>query len=280
MTDYVRHSVHRITKEDCQRVLNHLVKTLITTGLESEIDFLVYGSFYDVWRDGLSDLDGIFYFKQHSPADPVLHKHILFFQSEMHRLYKEMPFLETGFLTDIFIIDFFHSSDGRFVFPLDKDWIEVFWKYTRFKFVHGSEFINSVTTVSLRNQNEMELAIGLSKLRNYLLFELPRSVETMSMAYAKEIIKFFKVLPRTTTIILDQPMLRQPDNLNSTWAHFQHIDFEPLVKLCRLTATYDDTINYLQFWHTTEGRQHFLECLRCFEKVLEALVSHSSQRSV
>lgn len=268
-----------LTVHTAERVLDYLIESLFKAGLDKEVDFLVYGSIYGDWRDGLSDLDGVMFFKNHSPTDAVLRESLNELQKRIKKLYTGFPNIKTGFLTDIFVVDGFHSQDGRFVFPFDDDWVRVFWKDTLFKFIHGSRFVDSIKTVSLRNQNEFELAMGLSVLRNYLLFELPRTPETMSISYAKNILKFFKVLPRTSTIILGLPMSRQPNDLNNAWGHFSQIDFSPLISMSQQTAEYSGTIQYLKLWHTNSGRKHFTECLYCFEQTLKALVHHAPMRS-
>lgn len=268
-----------ITKQVAERVLDFLLESLFKAKLDKEVDFLVYGSIYGNWHDDLSDLDGVMFFKNYSPIDPMLKEGLSYFQERIKKLYDNFPDIKTGFLTDIFVVDGFHGQDGRFVFPFDNDWVRVFWKNTKYTFVHGARFISSVKTVFLRNQNEFELAVGLNALRNYLLFELPRTPETMSLFHAKSILKFLKVLPRTSTIILELPVSHQPSELNKVWKHFSQIDFSSLISMSHQTTEYFDTIRYLKSWHTDSGKKHFIDCLYCFEQTLKALVQHAPMRS-
>lgn len=267
-------SSHRATRNDCGKIILDLVKILYKSGLTGNVDFIAYGSYFEKWRNGLSDLDGMFYFSK-LPLDPSLRKSIGLFQKEIAVLYQEMPFLKPGqFLYDIFILDPFHGHDGRFI-VFDRDWIEVFWKYTKWKIIHGKIFVSELNPVAFRNQNEFELALGLHKLRNYWLFEIPRAPSEMSLIYAANIIKFFKVLPRTATIITGRPMAQEPQPLET---YFPNINFEPLIKLFEETETCESQDAYLQKWHEP-GNHSFIECLLCFEDTLIELVKNFPMKS-
>ena len=265
-------SLHNATREDCGKVIFDLVKILHRSNLIKDIDFIVYGSYFEKWQDGLSDLDGMFYFHSKLPLD--LREKIGIFQNEISILYKEMPFIKPGqFLYDIFILDPLHGKDGRFM-VFDEDWIKTFWEHTAWELIKGEVFVENLNPVAFRNQNEFELALGLHKLRNYWLFEIPRGPAEMSVAYAAGVLKFFKVLPRTTTIITGRPMAQEPKPLEK---YFKSINFEPLVKLFEETATYESQKIYLRKWH--EPQNSFIECLECFEATLIELVKNYPMRS-
>lgn len=267
-------SSHKATREDCGKVIKALVKILNQSGLSENVDFIAYGSYYHKWHDGLSDLDGMFYFSK-LPLDLSLREKIRTFQKEIGFLYKEMPFLKPGqFLYDIFILDSFHGSDGRFMI-FDEDWIKAFWKYTSWQLIHGNMFVDKLKPAAFRNQNEFELALGLHKLRNYWLFEIPRPPSEMSLEYAISILKFLKVLPRTTTIITGRPMAQNPRLLEK---YFKEINFAPLIALWEKTSTCESQKTYLQEWHKPNNN-NFIACLECFEATLAELVKNYPAKS-
>lgn len=267
---------HKITCEDGGFIINRLVKILNKTGLGQEVDFAVYGSYFETWHDGLSDVDGIFYFTKRPPLHPDLEQKIKAFQAEIAILYKDLPFLKSNlYLYDIFILDPLNGRDGRFMM-FDSDWMEAFWKYSSWQIAHGSDsFLRNLNPVSFRNQNEFELALGLHKLRNYLFFEIPRLPSEMLLPYAKSVLKFFKVLPRVTTLIAHRPMAK---NLSALEQIFQDIDYGPLRKLWDKTSDYDLLDAYLREWHEP-GNNSFIDCLKCFEATLTELVKNYPMRS-
>jgi hypothetical protein len=225
----------------------------------------------------LSDLDAIMYFPMHeSPLHPELTEPLKIFHSLMAVLYDQMPFLKPGDLADVFIIDDFHGQDGRFMM-FDRDWTDAFHNYSKWKPEIGSaEFMTRMSPVNLRNQNEFELALGLHLLRAYLFFEIPRGPDKMSIPYAKGIAKFFKVLPRTASIITHNPMVKSPQKLLPI---FPQIDFSALNEFWVKMSDCDTEEAYLKSWHEPENPT-FINCLECFEAVLADLVNNHPARSV
>ena len=266
---------HRITKKDCSFMIDFIVSALKKSGLANEVDFIVYGSYFETWRNGLSDLDGIFYFSKRAPLDPDLRPKIKEFQGQITLLYEELPFLKAGqYLYDIFVFDSFHGSDGRFIM-FDTDWINAFWQRASWRLVHGQMFMNKLKPVIWRNQNEFELALGLHKLRNYLLFEIPRSPVDILMPCAIDVSKFFKVLPRVATLITNKPMAKSLGELERI---FKNIDYSPFRELWEKTSNCDSQEAYFRRWHEP-GNTAFIRCLECFEATLNSLVLHSHMRS-
>lgn len=277
MSDIVSRSSpdHKITREDCKFMIDFLARALRESGFGKVVDFIAYGSYYETWRDGLSDLDGIFYFSGFSPINQSLRPQIRAFQKQVALLYKKMPFLKPGScLYDIFILDSWHSRDGRFIM-FDKEWVDVFWKYTAWELIHGTMFMDGLNPVSLRNQNEFELALGLHLLRNYLFFEIPRPPQEMSLAYAKGILKSFRVLPRVATFITGKPMARSPYVLSR---YFKEIDYSSFNILWSSTVDLESQEVYLKKWHEP-GNDTFIECLECFELTLAELVKNYPMKS-
>ncbi len=268
-------TAHKITKQDCRFMIDFLVSALKKSGLGDEVDFVAYGSYFETWREGLSDLDGIFYFSKQPPLHPHIRPNIEAFQAQIALLYEELPFLKASqHLYDIFVFDSFHGHDGRFIM-FDKDWIEAFWRYSAWQLMHGRMFVNKLKPVNWRNQNEFELAFGLHKLRNYLLFEIPRSPSDMLMPCAKSVSHFFKVLPRVATLITNRPMAKSLSELEQV---FEEIDYSPFHELWEKTSNYDSQEAYFKQWHEP-GNTAFVRCLECFESTLTALVLHSQRRS-
>lgn len=269
-------TAHKITKQDCRFMIDFIVNALKKSGLADEVDFIVYGSYFETWRDGLSDLDGIFYFSKRAPLHLDLRPKIETFQTQITLLYEELPFLKTSqYLYDIFVFDSLHGSDGRFIM-FDTDWINAFWQRTSWRLVHGRMFMNKLKPVTWRNQNEFELALGLHKLRNYLLFEIPRSPSDMLMPCAKSVSHFFKILPRVTTLITNKPMAKSLLELERA---FKNIDYGPFRELWKKTSNYDSQEVYFRHWHEP-GDNTFIRCLECFEATLNSLMLHSQMKSL
>lgn len=268
-------SAHKITRQDCREIVGYLAEALKKSGLGDEVDFIVYGSYLETWRDGVSDLDGIFYFRTRSPLHPSIRPHISTFQTLIALLYEQMPFLEPGkYIYDLFILDSFHGADGRFVI-FDKEFIGNFRRWRPWELVHGSCFFDQLRPVSFRNQNEFELAVGLHKLRNYLLFEIPHSPSAMSPAYAKAVLHFLKVLPMDVAINANEPGTKDPSVLERMFAH---IDYRPLQELRRCTADPDAQEACLKAWHEP-GNTQFIDCVSCYELTLNELVSRFPMQS-
>lgn len=277
---------HKITRKDCYLIIQKLLKAFRDTGLESVISFLVYGAYLGKWRNGLSDLDGIIYFPNRGPLDKDLRPAITEFQARIRQVYKESNALRYGhFFADIFVIDEFHGKDGRFMI-FDRDF-KVFdekevarrGSQTYRKLLCGRNFISHLRLLSLRSSTEQELALGLHKLRNYLFFEIPRQFSDDLFVQTAEVIKFLKILPRAITIILDEPIEKQPRNLSSVRGYLSHIDYEPLVRLWRQASEYEALLEVIRNWHRP-GNEDFIKCLECYEQTLQAIVTHEPMRGV
>jgi len=267
--------MHKITRKDCCFMIDFIIDALKKSGLADEVDFIVYGSYFEKWRDGLSDLDGIFYFSKRAPLHPDLRPKIEIFQAQITLLYEKLPFLKASqYLYDIFVFDFFHGTDGRFLM-FDADWINAFGQHTSWQLIHGQMFMNELRPVTWRNQNEFELALGLHKLRNYLLFEIPRLPADMLMPCAKSVSHFFKVLPRVATLIIDKPMAKSLEELEII---FEDIDYGAFREFWKETSDCDSQEAYFRRWHEP-GNTSFIRCLECFEATLISLVSHYQRRS-
>lgn len=279
---------YKVTRNDCSLVIEELIRIFKTAGLENEISLLVYGSYFEVWNNGMSDLDAMIYFSQ-IPLGPPMRSKIQTLQSEIGRLYKKFKFLKNGhFFADVFVLDSLHGSDGRFMI-FDQGFIDRILigraqgikihteTQTKHSVLFGRDFVEDLNPVSLRHQDEFELAIGLCKLRNYLFFEIPR--QEVDLNYAKDIImKFFKILPRTVAIIIREPLINTPEVLKSLRDYFEDIDFAPLVNLWHKMKSRKLQEEYIRSWHKY-GNSNFLKCLECYEKVLKKLVQHESMRS-
>lgn len=266
---------HKITRQDCDAVITYLCDALRESGLSYEVDFIVYGSYVKTWKDGLSDLDGMLYFFSTFPPLSPTRSEILKFQNMIAHLYEEMPFLESGkYLYDLFILDALHGADGRFVM-FDEVFVQCLRGDGSWRLVHGTPFLDRLRPVSLRNQDEFELALCLHKLRNYLLFEIPRSPATMSVPHASAMVKFFKVLPLDVTRILHRPVTRDVSALEQL---FGHINYGPLRELWDKTMDHDSYAAYIRGWHETGGTK-FIDCLHCFELTLAELVRGFQMKS-
>ena len=99
----------KLTKKDCEVIIERIKKGFISAGLEEDVSFLVYGSYFNVWLDGVSDLDGMFYFKRPFFDTPVAS--IEKFQTEIRKIYEVFPVLRNNnFMGDVFILDKLHGN--------------------------------------------------------------------------------------------------------------------------------------------------------------------------
>lgn len=269
---------HKITRQDCGLIIDRLISILNEVGLgqEQEVGFVVYGSYCEKWREGLSDLDGMLYFSGLPPLHLALRPKIKAFQAKIAGLYEEFPFLKSGhYLSDVFILDSLHASDGRFMI-FDCDFMYEFWHYTSYQFFQDTKFVGSFNPVRLRNQHEFELATGLHKLRNYLFFEIPRLPQEMSLPYATEVLKSFRVLPRVATRLAGKHMAKSLADLEHC---FEGINYLSLRDLWIEAANYDSQNRYLRAWHEPESTA-FIDCLECFELTLAELIRNYPMKSV
>lgn len=280
---------YKVTRNDCSLVIEELIRIFKTAGLDSEVSLLVYGTYYTVWRDGMSDLDAMIYFS-HPLLDLSLRSKIQTLQSEIGQLYKKFKFLKNShFFTDVFILDSFHCSDGRFMI-FDQGFIDRILigraqgikihteTQTKHSIVFGPDFVENLNPVSLRHQDEFEMAIGLWKLRNYLLFEIPKPQSHVDLSYAKDVMKFFKILPRNTAIIIGEPLARTMQELRTLRNYFDDVNFGPLIHLEQKTRNKKSQEKYILGWHR-RGNSDFIECLKCYEGILEKLVKKEPMRS-
>jgi len=280
---------YKITRKDCTLIIEELIKIFKKAGLDNEVSMLVYGTYYTVWRDGMSDFDAMIYFSR-PLLDLSLRSKIQTLQSEISRLYKKFKFLKNGhFFADVFILDSFHGSDGRFMI-FDQGFIDRILigrsqgikihteTQTKHSIVFGSDFTENLNPVYLRHQDEFELAIGLCKLRNYLLFEIPKPQSHADLVYAKDAMKFFKILPRNTAIIIGEPLSRTIQELRALRNYFDNVDFGPLMHLEQKTKDKKSQEKYILGWHR-RGNSDFIECLECYESILEKLVKKEPMRS-
>lgn len=265
------------TQEDCRLLIDSLVKIFKKSGFDQEVDFLVYGSYFENWRDGLSDLDATLYFSQLPPTHPANLPKIKKFQGEMAKLFEELPYLKRGnYFADVFIFDCLHAADGRFVIH-DRYFVKSLFADVPYKVMHGSLCMHNWNLISLRHQYELWLGFGLHRLRNYLLFEIPLSPDVMSITRAKEVLKFFRVLPRMVTLLLDRPMAKCLGDLTDIDL-FNSVDFTPYVELWNKTLTRLTTDNYLHEWHEPNN-DSFVKCWECYEKALMILVERVPMKS-
>ncbi len=269
-------SNYKLRKDDCRAVIEKLIEIFKETGLGDEVSFFVYGSYFDEWRDGLSDLDAILYFC-HIPTEQFFRSKIEAFQSAMRSLYEELPFAKNEhFFADVFIQDAFHGSDGRF-YIFDKEKTEGFKTQNDAKMVFGRPFLNEIRPVSLRHEQEIELAHGLHWLRNYLFFEMPKGETPESLSKARNLLKFFRILPRRVSIINDDVMTKTPD-IFKKYDYLKHIDYSSLMVLWENTGDVDKLENFIKQWHEP-GNTIFRDCWECFEKTLVALVKNTPMMS-
>lgn len=267
---------YEVTKDDCTLVINELIKIFEKTGLDKNVSLLVYGSYFDSWRKGLSDIDAILYFNNEIPFY-CLNKEVDLFQKEINVLYDKLPFTrECHFFEDIFIIDKFHALDGRFLFH-DKEKIEGFKKQADARLVYGREFLNEFNPVELRNEQEQELAWGLCRLRYYLFFEIPKPTSDCDFNHFKHMLKFLKILPRRISLINGGPM----DKTLNVFKHYEYlwnINYSPYIELWEETSSLSRLEEYFKKCHEKESAT-FRDCLKCFEQTLEAVVQNCTMLS-
>lgn len=269
--------MNKLTQKDCEVVVERLVTAIEQAGFGNEASFFIYGSYFNRWRDGLSDLDGIFYFSKKSPLDPSQFSKIEAFQSALRDIYKEFSFTRIGhFFADVFIQDKFHGSDGRF-YIFDKEKTDGFKMEEDTGLIFGEPFLGDIKPVNLRHEQEIELAHGLHNLRNYLFFEIPRDVVPESLSKARSILKYFRILPRRVSIINGGPMKSTPDVLGE-YDYLKHINYAPFMNLWKNTNEIDKLENFIKQWNESSNTI-FRDCMECFEKTLVALVENAPMLS-
>lgn len=279
---------YTVTKNDCRKVIERLNKIFDKVGLSDEVSFLVYGSHLGNWNNGISDIDGIIYFRRHLPFEAVMRPKIIALQKEIGKLYSEIDFLNDGhFFKDIFILDYLHIQDCRFVVfdkyfvPFNPDRAGGFGKEVGYKVCFGADFVDAVrpNIVSLADSKELETAFGLQKLRNYLLFEIPRPVQSIDLDYQKEVAKSLKILPRNIKFILDEPGVVNPQNLSAVRSWLKDVDCRPLARFFEAHSSPAALKEFLSKWHDSEDNT-FFEAWECYEKVLERVVKNSPMKSI
>lgn len=260
-------SKHLITRQDCTNIIHKITNSLCRFTTKTAVDFLIYGSCHSEWRDGLSDLDGILYFRDKRPSHPAIRDAFFNFQHSLALMYEEINFLSPDFFADIFIIDELHGSDGRFM-VLDKGFLE---RPNYYQEVLGVNFLNKLRGVSLRNQDEFYLSHGLHKLRNYLMFETPINVSRMSLGSAKDALKYLLVLPREASKVLGVPTFRFPDAVTVLQSFFPNINYDSIWKLKEKSLNYNALMYCLRSWHE-KGNDEFINAVECFELTLSSIV--------
>ncbi len=268
---------HRITRNDCLMIIEKLISILRDAGLGDDFDFIAYGSYFSGWRDGLSDLDAILYFKNSSFVKLMSKDRIHKIQSGLTALYENIAFLKTSnFFADVFILDKFHGRDGRFIM-FDLGFIERLKIINKnYTVVYGNNFLDKLKPVFLRHQDEFDLALGLHKIRNYLLFEIPRLISRPFPPSTKEALKFLKTLGRTANIVLNEPINPIREGFDSLSRKFPHIDYAPMYDLCQKTLNSNALQEYLEDWHNGS----FVDCWFCWEQTLATMVKNFPARSL
>ncbi|KKS80339.1 MAG: hypothetical protein UV54_C0009G0005 [Candidatus Beckwithbacteria bacterium GW2011_GWA2_43_10] len=259
---------YKTTKKDCELVIQRIIEIFGGVIAPSSFDLIVYGSYAtDNWRDGASDLDSILYFKQGSFSEIFSAQDIAKIQLGITELCEKMSFLQkANFFSDVFILDKFHGDDGRFVI-YDKGFIHRLLVVNKnYSVVWGNDFLSLLSPVSLRHQEEFQLAIYLQEIRKFLIFEMPR-LSLLTIREIPEVYKFLKTLPRFVHIILGKPINSIKEGLDSLCKRFPDIDYDPLYKLEKAERSKKSSFN-------------FIDCWQCYEKTLMALVANSPMRSV
>lgn len=269
--------MHKTTRNDCEKVIERLLKIFSKSGLKNKISFFVYGSYFERWREGLSDLDAMIYFSFKDPLKCLSQANVSELQAAVRDIYKEFPFTKTGhFFADVFILDELHGTDGRF-FIFDKEKIDGFKTQADAKLMLGQPFLNKLKPVSLRHEQEIELAHGLHNLRNYLFFEIPRGATPESLSKARGILKYFGILPRRVSIINGGPMIKTPDVFKK-YDYLKRIDYAPFMDFWENTSNPNKLEIFIKKWHKPNS-DVFRKCLECFEKTLIALVKNTQMLS-
>ncbi|MDO8555073.1 MAG: nucleotidyltransferase domain-containing protein [bacterium] len=273
---------YKITMKDCEFVVREITQILTTTLSPYSFDFIVYGSYANGnWRDGLSDLDGILYFNKNLFARTISTRELLVVQLKIRDLYNEIPFLKKkNFFSDVFILDKFHGDDGRFMI-YDKNFIQRLLVVNKnYSVAWGNNFLSSLYPVSLRHQEEFQMAMYLQEVRKFLIFEIPRLSLLTTRREIPEVYKFVKALPRFVHIIIGEPINSIKEGLDALCKRFPDINYDPLYELEKAEREGSKKLRYyLKTWCTLSS-PNFTECWFCYEKTLECLVLHSPMRSI
>lgn len=267
-------SRYKITRRDCEMVLQGTVSILKKIFHADNFGMLAYGGYAGKWANGLSDLDAMLYFKHILLSSAIFVNRVQKFQLEMARLFEEINFLRTSnFFADVFIFDKMHGCDGRFL-CLDKGFIERLLVINKnYEMIHGKFFLGDLDPVSLRQQEEFDLSVGLHKIRNYLFFEIPRLTNQQPVPQTKDVFKFLKVLPRSASIVLGKPINPIKEGLDFLSELFPIIDYAPLYQLYYASINCEALDAYLTSWHKPENRI-FIDCWRCYETTLYMMLKY------
>jgi hypothetical protein len=262
------------TKNDCERVIESLISIIEESFPKLKFSFMVYGSYLREWRIGLSDLDGIIYFHESPFSEIVNSSSFKKLRLLMSALYSDMPFLKnTGFLSDVRILDQLHGRDGRFMIH-DATSFKMFLTPGNYAIVHGEDFIPKLNPMSLFNFDEFDLASAMQCLRKYLFFELPKKGEYISIIERKNAFKFFRTLPRITSKLLGEPIDSIPEAINLLCHYFPNIDYEVLREMDYFAQHFWELEELLNSWHYGDrGFGMFILGWLCHEQTLEALVN-------
>lgn len=264
------------TREDCRAMLEALLTVLARLFPDQTVDCLVYGAYLRDWRIGLSDLDAMIYFADGSLCRLLDDAKITKWQAAMAGLYRRFAFLANpDFLEDVFIMDRTHGQDGRFMVH-DADSFNMFLA-NHSQVLLGVKFFGQLRPMTLRNQDELYLANGLHLLRQFLLFEVPRGKDILPVKI-KEAAKFLRVLPRIASKILNEPADPIPEALNLLKRKFPEINYRPLEEFWRQSQNYQLVQRFQANWHLS-GHPAFINCWRCYELTLEAIVRDFPSKS-
>ncbi len=262
----------KFTKKDCEKAISRIVKIFGKSLGDSSFSFMVYGSYINTWRNGMSDIDGIIYFKKTSFLKILSDKNLKKIHLNLRNLYKKIPFSKTpGFLSDIRVLDSIHGSDGRFMIH-DSLSFKTLLTPDKVLMIHGNNFTKDLNPVSLFNLDEFNLAMGLQSLRNYLIFELAKTKTEASKGADENALKTLRVLPRIATKMLGESSYSISDGLDTLQRHFPKINYQPLRDINNIVEDYAKLDKYLASWHDT-GVESFINCWRCYEETLISLMT-------
>lgn len=273
-------AIYRTTRADCSNVIESLIGLMREIWQDSEFSFLVYGGYIGRWRPGLSDLDAMLLFEAKHLTQLVSFDKLRRFQECLGGIFEKFNFLKAGnFFADVFILDRGQIQDGRF-FIHDSCSLENFFVPGKYQVICGRDFLGEMRAKSLRNQDEFYLAGGLQKLRNYLLFEIPKPDSGVSDASLEDAVKFLRVLPRIASKILGQPVDSLSEALRFLSRTLPLVDYTSLFHLLDLYQDYDSWQEFLLNCRNVYENELFLKSWLCYELTLQFLVNLMPAKSI
>ncbi len=273
-------TIHRTTQTDCSNVIESLIGLMKKVWPDSGFSFLVYGGYIGRWRPGLSDLDAMLLFEAKHLTQLVSLNKLRYFQKHLRDIFEKFGFLKIGnFFADVFVLDREQIQDGRF-FIHDSCSLKNFFVPGKYQIIYGRDFLAEIKAKSLRNQDEFYLASGLQKLRNYLLFEIPRPGSGAPDASLEDAVKFLRVLPRIVSKILGQPFDPLPEALRLLSWTLPFIDYAPLFRLLDSYKDYDSWQDFLLSCRNIYENELFLRSWLCYELTLQSLATLMPAKSM